>query len=1516
MNDNEKVIKLYQFIDGLSQLKTTSILNIEKEDWKIFLDSLPSDQVNIKLFQRNAEIQSSYNEDASLLEIKKPNFTPCPPPPKELSEWLEYGWEDFHRDVSIVKSKLKEDGTLELFESSAARGTALLLWQDQRNLWKLREELTDSVRELFSKLYQAYKDLERDSSSIELVLGNGILTLSDNAEIKYPLLLRKMSLKFDSQKDIIKLCDTDADSELYTLFLKDISGLDLSLMDFESELNQENYHPLDYKEASEFLSKITHHLSSSSYFRKDKSDTIPKDERVIVTFSPVLFIRKKIDGTHKAVDSIIKDININHKVPSHILEIAGISLEHKPIETTVEKTYEQKLSEVNGESLDILLVKEANREQLQIAERIEHSNAVLVQGPPGTGKTHTIANLLGHFMSQGKTILVTSQTAKALSVLKSKLPKQLQNLCISLLDDSNKDMVKAIEEIADILSNPNTNEHIKEQKALSIERQNLLISLEDNRRKIHAIRSNEHQNIIYEGQSITPIQAAKYINEHKKYEGIIPGSVKFIGCLPLSFDELRFLYSTNSQITTEQEKELSIQLPRPNSLDLTPEDFHSLVLKRDETLDQLKRMENSFQRKIEIDYEENVMRIGNDWLVRPLDLVALSELKAKMTDFTLASKKWMLQAALDGIKGGAHKSIWEKLIQDIDEIHKYKEKEDFILTLYGKDIIISDAVSSDIIYRSMYKLYRYFCKKHRPSFIFFLFNPECKKAYYACKINNQHLQSQEDCQAIIYYLELQDKRQKLINDWTTRFSSLEGPDINLFGKEPEDKAYQMIDEMRYFLNWDNSTRKTLYELSKRAGLNTKYIFSQNNTLSDIDAICKEFNQIDNNLRVFTKLEQILLDLIDNENRFKSTLLELNNFELAKSHVCSLLKQAILNHDIEIYTQGYTLLTNLFSLKEDLEKRNLLLNKLSENAPEWANAISLRKDIHGASSCPENIQEIWKWKQLNAKLIEFQNLSIDDLQQETVKFSTLLRKNSEKLASYKAWEHILSKIDENLKIRQALFGWMQTIKNIGKGTGNKQKIAGLRVQARKQMKICQQAVAAWIMPINKVFNTFAPGENTFDIIIIDEASQCDITVLALLYMGKKIIIVGDDKQVTPMAVGIEDVAIDNLQNMYIANIVPNYKNYNLKQSLFSLAQTSFTTLMLKEHFRCVPNIIGFSNMNFYQNKIKPLRSETTSSLLPSVISHRVHNGTRRLNKINTEEAETIAALITACLERPEYKGKTFGIISLLGQYQALEIGKLIYKHIPVSEIEERHIQWGDAYHFQGDERDVIFLSMVDSGKDDGPLSLQQRTEIQQRYNVAASRPKDQLWIIHSLDYVNDLKHDDIRRKLLEYAENPQEFITKSQQIQQKSDSPFEAEVCTSLVASGYHCIQQYPVGAYRIDIVVQYKNKKIAIECDGERYHCTDEQIFNDMERQTILERLGWTFIRIRGSEYFKSPNSTIEKLIAKLQNYGLYPEENTQLPSDSNNYPLRSTICQRAYELLEEWHSQDNLQESIHYQSI
>src|SRR5207302_10294839 len=93
----------------------------------------------------------------------------------------------------------------------------------------------------------------------------------------------------------------------------------------------------------------------------------------------------------------------------------------------------------------ILLSKPANAEKLEIARRLAKHPAVLVQGPPGTGKTHTIANLIGHLLAQGKSVLVTSEKPKALRVLKEKVVEPLQPLCVSILeDDSRKEMERTI----------------------------------------------------------------------------------------------------------------------------------------------------------------------------------------------------------------------------------------------------------------------------------------------------------------------------------------------------------------------------------------------------------------------------------------------------------------------------------------------------------------------------------------------------------------------------------------------------------------------------------------------------------------------------------------------------------------------------------------------------------------------------------------------------------------------------------------------------------------------------------------------------------------------------------------------------------------------------------------------------------------------------------------------------------------------------------------------------------------
>ena len=373
------------------------------------------------------------------------------------------------------------------------------------------------------------------------------------------------------------------------------------------------------------------------------------------------------------------------------------------------------------------------------------------------------------------------------------------------------------------------------------------------------------------------------------------------------------------------------------------------------------------------------------------------------------------------------------------------------------------------------------------------------------------------------------------------------------------------------------------------------------------------------------------------------------------------------------------------------------------------------------------------------------------------------------------------------------------------------------------------------------------------------------------------------QVSPMAIGVETNDIIALQQRYLQGI-PNAHLYDANASIYDLGKRTFRSLMLLEHFRCVPEIIGFSNMLSYNNEIKPLRAASDSNLLPAVVPYRVSDG-ERVGKQNPNEASAIVALVKACIEQPEYSGKTFGIISLLGDEQVKEIQSKISAHISPKIIDERKILTGNASNFQGDERDVIFLSVVESGKESGPVRLMEYgggEAYRKRYNVAASRARDQLWVVYSLNPATDLQSRDIRKTLIDYAINPAAIEIRHAKIEEAAESPFEAAVAKSLSDHGYHLVQQWEVGAYRIDMVAICGKKMIAIECDGERYHSGEAKIRQDMERQTILERLGWRFIRIRGSEYFRDPEGTIRRVIQKLSEHGIEPEESDVQDADTH----------------------------------
>jgi very-short-patch-repair endonuclease len=233
--------------------------------------------------------------------------------------------------------------------------------------------------------------------------------------------------------------------------------------------------------------------------------------------------------------------------------------------------------------------------------------------------------------------------------------------------------------------------------------------------------------------------------------------------------------------------------------------------------------------------------------------------------------------------------------------------------------------------------------------------------------------------------------------------------------------------------------------------------------------------------------------------------------------------------------------------------------------------------------------------------------------------------------------------------------------------------------------------------------------------------------------------------------------------------------------------------------------------------------------------------------------------------------SFGVISLLGTAQSKRIWDLLYDQLGPDLVAQRQIRCGEAANFQGDERDVIVLSTVvavDPGARSTRFSAMTGTPALRRINVAASRARNQMWVVTSVD-PQSLPNGDLRAELIRHCAAPPAGEDRQQDILASCESEFERRVVSSLHARGYRAIEvQHKVGQYRLDIVVAGPNGRLAIECDGDRWHGEDVW-HKDRARQEVLERAGWTFERIRGSSFFRNPEVAMEPVWRHLDSLGI-----------------------------------------------
>jgi very-short-patch-repair endonuclease len=213
---------------------------------------------------------------------------------------------------------------------------------------------------------------------------------------------------------------------------------------------------------------------------------------------------------------------------------------------------------------------------------------------------------------------------------------------------------------------------------------------------------------------------------------------------------------------------------------------------------------------------------------------------------------------------------------------------------------------------------------------------------------------------------------------------------------------------------------------------------------------------------------------------------------------------------------------------------------------------------------------------------------------------------------------------------------------------------------------------------------------------------------------------------------------------------------------------------------------------------------------------------------------------------------------------------------------------------------MFISLVDTAER-GSLSLRDQELFKQRFNVAASRARDQMWIVHSLNLHKDLKADDLRRQLIEHAKDPGRLMRALEEKEKRTQSAFEREVMKRLAAEGYRVISHWKIGTFRIDLVVEGDGKRLAIECDGDRYHSL-EKLPEDMDRQSVLERMGWIFTRIRSSEFLRNPARAMQPVFEKLQMLEIPPAASTDvMPARQTSHDAIDRVIRRAEELRRDW---------------
>ncbi|WP_018505716.1 AAA domain-containing protein [Parafrankia discariae] len=1354
-------------------------------------------------------------------------------------------------------------------EDPAAVTRAHARWvHDSWQPWAAPARAAHAARHLYERLFDLRLRHAADTAGLQLVWGHSVLSWQPAAAagaeqviVEHPLLLTPVRVEVDQDTGLIRV-SPDGSTTLETDPVRGLEAPELrSLPGLRDRLRTDPPDVWDPAELAELHDQLVAPLGLDAAVLPGPDLPSPgRDARVVDTWA--LFLRPRpatgarfyselreamaeLDFLPEAVAAVV--------APDALVTEALAEARHGPAGAGDPDPIGRGADDgwaATGARL--LMPLPTNDDQERVATQLATSRGVTVQGPPGTGKSHTIANLVCHLVAHGRRVLVTAQDEQALVVLREKIPAELRHLSVAVLGSSQADIEElraSVVEIQAAVADVDLRTETRQVAGLAAEldaarSRTRALELE----LVELLRGEEREFELPHGRA-RAADVSEWLARNERELGRIPDRLDPAAPVPLRPDELADLVTLARRIPPDEAAAAGRSLPDPTALPgatALSALFHRLaelgsgVAEAERAgltataVDRLGEAGLAQLRAEALAGAAALRAVEEPWLVTLRDQCGSSP---RLADF------WRGQAA--------------ELAAAVTALHALHGR------VFGHTAQVPGGDPRDQLRLLGELRERLAGGRGLPRFG----GRELREFAERLIVDGYPARTVADLDIAAAMIEARVRSAAALTrqaDIAVQLGApplAEGPgggEAGVFVTLPALDAVSAA--MAAALDWDRGPGPAL------AG-RLRAVFP---ALPDRPTAADLLGHAELLELAGARIAQRAAEA---ELAGLAELLRIGRHAPEASVLWSELAEALRSRDPDAWARVLEESARLCALRPAVRRRAELADRLAAVAPRWAGLILA--DLGDASTCgdPGQLTGLWRWRQAESWLDDLHSGAdvpalqrrLDDATESVHRLVLEVARRSARLA-----------LANNLgpEQRQALTGWVQALSRIGKGTG---RFAGRwRAEARGHMTAAMGAVPIWIMPIHRVMESFDPRVNDpFDVVIVDESSQCDVLSLGVLSLGRKAVVVGDDQQTSPSAVGIPRDRVFALIEDHLPDVA-HRSLLDVEASLYDTATRVFPrTVVLKEHFRCLPEIIGFSN-RFYDHQILPLRETPEVTVGPPLRPVRVAGGGRapgRFGDANAVEAAAVVDQVVDCCADPAYDGMTFGVVTLLGAGQPRLIEHSLVEKLGEEEYVRRRIRVGDPYQFQGDERDVIFVSVV---ADDNRSAATRRRDMQ-RVNVAASRARDQLWVFHTVA-PETLRDDDVRRQLIEYmyaARAPGEVA----RLQDLCESEFERAVLREILARGFRVRPQHPVGRFRIDLVIEGESARIAVECDGDRYH-GPEQWEADLRRQRVLERLGWTFWRIRGSEFYRHPARTLDGLWRRLDQLGIRPAPVSPTPPD------------------------------------